>query len=345
MSMGRDTLSIALIEDSDSDYELAIRLLRKEGLSFNPTRVTDRAELNAFLDGEEPDLVLADYNLPGYNGFDALCAVRAKWDDTPFIIISGSLSDEEIIELFKSGLDDFILKDRMVRLGQAIARVFEMREKKKALLSAQKEIIDLLGEKNMLLMELHDRVKNNLQIVLSIIRMEMDTISDAESRKKIAKIRDRIWGMALIHQEFYSVEKYSSVDFKVHVGKMFNKLSDFYQCGPDMVSLANNISCGLLTMKTAMPCAMIVQEFLSVVFDRSSSARTGGEVSFSLEMRDGLYVFFMCDDGKGLDEPYRKEHVSEISLAVIQQARSQLSGTFSFDFDHGICFECVFPRE
>lgn len=120
-------LRILLLEDSDLDAELLIRELKKREIFFVSKRVQTRVEFAQGVEEFQPDLILADYKLPGFDGGQALAIARQSCPDVPVIIVSGAVGEETAVELLKDGATDFVLKDRLSgRLVPAIHRA--MRE-------------------------------------------------------------------------------------------------------------------------------------------------------------------------------------------------------------------------
>lgn len=121
-----------ILEDTDSDAELMERTLRGAGISFVAQRVETRATFEASVRDFQPDLVLSDYNLPAYNGKEALEYVRQVAPETPVIMVTGALGEEAAVELLKAGVKDYILKDRIARLPHAVERVLAEAENAQA---------------------------------------------------------------------------------------------------------------------------------------------------------------------------------------------------------------------
>lgn len=118
----RSELRILLLEDTPEDAELIQRALRKADIPFVVKRVDTEARFIQELQEFQPDIVLSDFNLPGYNGRTALDMVRQRYRTVPVVMVTGSLGDEEAVELIKAGACDYVLKDRLARLGPAIRR-------------------------------------------------------------------------------------------------------------------------------------------------------------------------------------------------------------------------------
>ena len=111
-----------MLEDVPSDAELEESELRDAGLIFTALRVDTREAFEQALDEFKPNIVLADYNLPAYNGRDALEYARRTHPQIPVIMVTGALGDEAAVELLKLGAKDYVLKDRLARLAPAIKR-------------------------------------------------------------------------------------------------------------------------------------------------------------------------------------------------------------------------------
>lgn len=117
-------LRILLLEDQVSDAELLIREIQRAGFTPECRRVETEADFLAGLP-ESPDLVISDYSLPHFDGLRAVKLLRERGLDTPFILVSGVLGEAAAVEAMKLGVDDYLLKDRMVRIGPAIEHVLE----------------------------------------------------------------------------------------------------------------------------------------------------------------------------------------------------------------------------
>jgi len=115
-------LRILLLEDSDDDADLTLRELRKEGLEFTVQRVETESDYRRQLLEFAPALILADYSLPHYDGMSALALAREICPAAPFIFVSGTMGEETAIEALHHGATDYVLKQRMGRLGAAVLR-------------------------------------------------------------------------------------------------------------------------------------------------------------------------------------------------------------------------------
>ncbi len=118
--MSKEPLQVLVVEDSPQDADLTVHQLKRAGYDFTWQRVATEGEYVAALD-PHLDLILADYNLPQFNALRALCLLQEKGLDIPFIVVTGSI-EEVAIECMQQGAADYLLKDRLGRLGQAVER-------------------------------------------------------------------------------------------------------------------------------------------------------------------------------------------------------------------------------
>jgi PAS domain S-box-containing protein len=119
-------LRLLILEDRPADAELAMRELRDAGIQFVAKCVATEADFLAQLRDSPPDLILADYSLPAYDGLTALASVQKECPEIPFVFVSGTLGEETAIEALHQGATDYVLKQRLSRLGPAVQRA--MRE-------------------------------------------------------------------------------------------------------------------------------------------------------------------------------------------------------------------------
>lgn len=131
---------ILIAEDAENDARLMVRALEKAGLQFVHRVVDNREDYARAVNEFEPDIVLSDYSLPSFNGLDAVRMVRASGKHTPVIIVSGTLGEETAVELMKEGVTDYVLKDRLTRLPEAVRRAVAEDEQRKARVQAETEL-------------------------------------------------------------------------------------------------------------------------------------------------------------------------------------------------------------
>jgi DNA-binding NtrC family response regulator len=125
-------LKILILEDTPCDVELIQYELIKSGLNFFSEIVQTKNEFIAALDNFMPDIILSDYSLPSFDGVSAFYIKQEKYSDIPFIIVSGSVGEENAVELIKKGVTDYALKDKLYTLAPKVIRALKDADELKA---------------------------------------------------------------------------------------------------------------------------------------------------------------------------------------------------------------------
>jgi sigma-B regulation protein RsbU (phosphoserine phosphatase) len=134
------SLRILSLEDSETDEELIVRELKQGGLTFTVRLAQTQEEFEHEIEAFRPELILADYKLPAFNGLEALLIAKERCPEVPVIIISGAVGEETAVELLKNGATDFVLKDRLSRLVPAVRRALREVAERRARLQAEADL-------------------------------------------------------------------------------------------------------------------------------------------------------------------------------------------------------------
>src|SRR5690606_34910517 len=118
-------IKILILEDSKDDAKLILHELRKSELYFTSEVVKSRRAYEDMLNKFKPDIILADYSMPEFDGVTAFNIKQKKYPETPFILVSGTIGEEKVVELIKTGITDYVLKDRLNVLNQKISRALK----------------------------------------------------------------------------------------------------------------------------------------------------------------------------------------------------------------------------
>ncbi|MFA6403917.1 MAG: PAS domain S-box protein [Salinivirgaceae bacterium] len=139
-----ETLKVLCLEDSAADAELILRCLNKEGYSVNFTIVSQENEFVQSLTTDTFDIILSDYNLPGFSGLEALKIAQSMNLEIPYIFVSGIIGEDKAVDLLKNGASDYVVKSNLDKLPYAVSRALNEFKEKKARQNAEREAAQLL---------------------------------------------------------------------------------------------------------------------------------------------------------------------------------------------------------
>jgi len=206
----------------------------------------------------------------------------------------------------------------------------------------EKQLKVSLKEKEVMLQEIHHRVKNNLQIISSLLRLQSNYIRD-ESLKNIFSVsQDRIQSMALIHQMLYQSKNLNSVDFSEYIRKMISRLSSVYLTKNKNINFDINIQNVNLTINQAIPCGLIINELVSNSLKHAfKTNRTGSiYVSVSKISKENMQIT-VKDTGSGLPQSVHLETSDTLGLTLVRDLVRQLRGTVTVKRDKGTEFNIL----
>lgn len=152
----RNPLNILLLEDSEDDFGLISFVLRKEGIPFFIERVDNENSFSKAIDEFRPDVILSDHALPQFNSIEAFKLYKSKKLSIPFILVTGTVSEEFAVNILKQGVDDYILKSNLSRLPSAIQSAIEKRDAERE----KMEIAERLSMQNQELIKVNNELDN-----------------------------------------------------------------------------------------------------------------------------------------------------------------------------------------
>ena len=132
---------VLILDDTESDAELVKHELRMGGIEFQSVHVATEKDFLTALDHFHPDIILADYSLPQYDGLSALSVSRARHRDTPFILVTGSLDEETAVDCIKAGASDYVVKERLFRLVPAVKAALARRRSEEHQLELEHQLM------------------------------------------------------------------------------------------------------------------------------------------------------------------------------------------------------------
>jgi two-component sensor histidine kinase len=288
-----NALDVLLLEDSSLDAELIAEQLQGPGLRHRLTRVVTREEFVAALQEAPRDLILADFVLPAFDGMSALGIARGLNPDVPFIFVSGTLGEEIAVEALKRGATDYVLKQRLERLPPTILRALAEAHERTERQRAQSELRSLLDERTALLNELDHRVKNNLQLLLSLISYDIRHAEQGPVRQALGSVKQRIQALGTVHRDLYRSEGLGTFDAAAFVADLAADLLASIE-RTDIVP-DYRLDPVAIPSGQAAPVALLLNEILSNAIHYAYDDRHG-RLRLDLRHKEGTCCFEVTDD-------------------------------------------------
>jgi len=464
------SVRVLILEDSPQDAELMVHELRRTNFAPDWRRVDTEQDYLAALKSSPPEIILADYRLPRLDATRALELARGFDWNVPFIVVSGAIGEEIAVAMMRRGATDYLLKDRLARLGPAVRHALfekalreETRHAEQALLTSEirfhsfmhnspalayiknregrllymnntceqiwglslaecegkldhelwppevaaalrlrdlavftsgeasrtlEEIplrnspavqvlsfrfpfSDATGErllggvsvdiseqvrteralsravstKEALLKEVHHRVKNNLQVISSLLMMQSESLQDPRLAQALQESQKRVQCMALIHERLNRDDDPDYVDFREFVDVLVRDL--FYSYGADAAQLRLRLDLNpvSLAVAQAIPCGLILNELVTNALKYAFPQSRAGELAVTLGSdAKGRVKLTVADDGIGLPAGFDPAKSQSLGLRIIDILTRQLDGSLRQEPGPGAAFSLTFQR-
>ena len=211
--------------------------------------------------------------------------------------------------------------------------------------AAEKKIQDSLDEKVLLLGEIHHRVKNNLQVISSLMDLTRRRTLSEEAKSVLADARSKIYAMSLVHSQLYRSESFTRIDMAVHIRRLIGSMGQIYTNSYRRIRPRIECAHVFLSVTQAIPCALVLNELMSNVYKHAYPDDTKGECLVTMEVIDGNRIHFRVrDNGAGIPENIDIEGSETLGLKLIRNlVRKQLKGDVWFKNNNGMDIVAEFP--
>jgi len=347
---------VLAVEDNDLILDIFTEYLEADG--FNIYTARDGVEgYNSFKE-KKPHIVLLDLNIPKMHGFDVLKKIMIESPDTPVIVVSATADINDAIKAIRLGAWDFITKpivDLRV-LGHAIKKALDrfkllienniyrehleelVKERTEELENAlglqqeaEKKVKTSLNEKEILLREIHHRVKNNLQVISSLLNLQSGYIQNPKALDILKESQNRVKSMALIHEKMYQSKDLAKIDFSEYIENLTNYLFNTYKIDTNKITCKMNINTIFFGVDVAIPCGLIINELVSnsikYAFPENNKNAFIEIKFYNPENVKNNYTLIVKDNGVGFPENIDFKKSGSLGLELVSTLVEQLGGT------------------
>jgi PAS domain S-box-containing protein len=217
--------------------------------------------------------------------------------------------------------------------------IIDISERKRA----EEAVQTSLREKEILLREIHHRVKNNMQVISSLFNLQAGHVTAENARGMLKEGQMRIRSMALVHEKLYQSRDLSKIDFADYLRSLSTHLFHFFRVEAGRIRLETHLEPIHLNVNSAVPCGLLVNELVSNSLKHAFPADRKGTVEIGLRRReDGIVELRLADDGVGLPESLDFRRTESLGLQIVTLLVDQLEGTIELERGRGTVFTIVF---
>lgn len=209
-------------------------------------------------------------------------------------------------------------------------------------IEAERCISESLAEKEILLKEIHHRVKNNLQVISSLLSLQSRFVRDPVDLAIFTESQNRVRSMALIHEKLYQSGDFSKIDFSGYIESMVGELRRSYGGVAGHVAFGIDVRDVRLPIEKAIPCGLIITELVSNALKYAFPDGRKGEVRIAMHTPGSSTVLIVSDDGVGLPSSLDWRKASTLGLQLVHCLTSQVGGTVDCSIENGTSFRIEF---
>ena len=260
-------------------------------------------------------------------------------------LISGNeLKQAEWVIKNKNGNEViFRVRPSIIKSENSITGVLLIMEDITELKKVETNLKNSLEEKEILLREIHHRVKNNLQIISSLLSLQRIQVEDKQTADILWECQGRVRTMAMIHENLYQSQDIGYINFKNYVIMLLSDIFNSYHVDKRAINLNTQVESVEMGIETAMPCGLIINE-LATNSIKHAFPEGKGTIKIELKSDVGGHVLSFADDGIGLPEDANPQKSKKLGLMVVKTLVNQLNGVMEIDRTSGTKFTIKFQE-
>jgi PAS domain S-box-containing protein len=237
-------------------------------------------------------------------------------------------------------IDEATLKEeagRIIGVRSAIQDITELKR-------AEEKIIASLKEKEVLLKEIHHRVRNNLTTIVSILSLQAPYLEDRKSQEIFRECENRVRTMSKIHTKLYQSKDLAHIDFGSYLRELSSELFMSYQVNPEAIDLEIDVDDIELDINAALPLGLLLTELITNSLKYAFPGGRKGRLQVNLQKVVDRMVLSVADDGIGFPEHLDYQNTTSLGLQLVMGLVRQLDGTIDMKREQGTAFNITFPE-
>jgi len=208
-------------------------------------------------------------------------------------------------------------------------------------IDAETQLTKTVGEKDVLLREVHHRVKNNLQIIISLLNLQSRYMTDATTLAAFRESQNRVKAMALVHEKLYQSSDLTKIDLDNYIRFLGDNLFQFFGASGRDIRFTREIRDIFLAIDTAIPLGLIINELISNALKYAFPGGRAGEISLAIHQAGHTLTILFSDNGVGIPGDFDWRNAKSLGLRLVCSLVEQLDGTIELDRTAGTAFTIV----
>jgi two-component sensor histidine kinase len=252
------------------------------------------------------------------------------------------------ISQFAIDWNQWVIKFREIHERKIIERTAEISDINQKLVAeiairadTEKQLIQTIGDRELLLREVHHRVKNNLQIIISLLNLQSRYLKDEATLSAFRDSQNRIKAMALVHEKLYQSTDISRITLDDYIRFLGNNLFKFFGIKGNDITLTMDIQHISLAINTAIPVGLMINELISNSLKHACPGGRKGEISIAINRENNSLSILFRDTGVGIPQDLDWQNAKSLGLRLVVSLVEQLQGTIELDRTAGTAFKIV----